>query len=113
MEDRWGVEGENEGLKEADRQTNLVNRAGLWEMLREEIAEQLPGDKELREERAEEVLQRVLRLEGEGGGRGETEVGKSVVEDKGVGIEVADREPQVAAVAASSSSDHETSEEDD
>ncbi|KAJ4351554.1 uncharacterized protein N0V89_006897 [Didymosphaeria variabile] len=71
MEDKWedtnGVLGGNDEYRKAERAINLINRNAIWEKLRLEIADQLPGnDKGTREQRAEFVLQGALRLAGEG-----------------------------------------------
>ena len=41
---------------DSERKMNEYNRGMVWEILRGEIAEQLPGDKRMRERRAEMVL---------------------------------------------------------
>ncbi|KAK3202577.1 hypothetical protein GRF29_154g37055 [Pseudopithomyces chartarum] len=52
-----------EGKREdRERKMNEYNRGMVWEILRGEIAEQLPGDKRMRERRAEKVLHGALDL---------------------------------------------------
>ncbi|KAF2451688.1 hypothetical protein P171DRAFT_438378 [Karstenula rhodostoma CBS 690.94] len=79
MEDREGKgKGGEEGFRVEERKADLEFRAEVWEKLRREIGEQLPGDRKVREERAEVVLRKVFRLACEEDGSEVVGVGRGV-----------------------------------
>lgn len=75
MEDKARAKGE-EGYTKGAREAELKCRGEVWEKLRVEIGEQLPGDKKVRGERAEAVLKKVFRLASEEEGEEVVGVGK-------------------------------------
>ncbi|KAL1593260.1 hypothetical protein SLS60_010868 [Paraconiothyrium brasiliense] len=106
MEDKL-VDFMNEEYHKAERAINLINRSAIWEKLRLEIADQLPGkDKATREQRAEFVLQGALRLACEDAPtEGTAGMKDDALEDSGTvytDVEMADHESRIEAVASNS-----------
>ncbi|KAL5387085.1 hypothetical protein DPSP01_003695 [Paraphaeosphaeria sporulosa] len=72
-----------EGVTVEERKADLQYRGIVWGWLKEEIGAQLPGDRKVREERAEEVLKKVFRLASEEEGGEVVGVGKEGGRDGG------------------------------